>query len=144
MAKENRKKKQRPLKIKNQRKEEIKVSLKNSNNTPLFCFKHFDYELLEKYKKHKSELCYEFLKRLQKLTELGWDEIRKSDRHNYGMEKIPVKQIKVSLPNFITPDVEDLHVFRVNNSNIPFIGLQVETIFYVLFIEPEFGVVYKH
>lgn len=86
-----------------------------------------------------------YLNRLQKLSELGWEEIRKSDRHSYGMESIPVDAIKIKkLPKIVTPDVKNLHVFRASGDNRPMIGLQQGKIFHVLFIEASFGDIYNH
>lgn len=110
---------------------------------PLFSFKYLQ----------KTSICdckdptffYEFLFRLKKLSELGWDEIRKSGRHSFGMEKIPYHQIlpKNSLPDFVTPEVV-LSAFRATGSNLPFVGLQKGKIFYIMFIESTFGDIYRH
>ena len=114
------------------------------DDTPLFCFKYFDYDLLRKNKQHETDLCFCFLEKLQRLSDLGWNGIRKSRRHDYGMEKIPITQIKLKkLPSIITPDIKNLHVFRAKK-NLPFIGLQEKNIFHVLYIEPNFGVIYDH
>ena len=87
----------------------------------------------------------DFLIRLQKLSELGWKEIRVSGRHEFGIEKITRDQIKPKdrLPKFITPEVE-LDVFRANGDNRPFVGKQDGKIFYIFFIETNFGDVYDH
>lgn len=130
--------------IKPEAKEDPKISLANNKNSVLFCFRYFNPEIIKEEKVHKSDLCFLFLKRLQKLCDLGWDEIRKSNRHSYGMEKIHRSDIKQTLPQFITDDVDYLHVFRAKGDNTPFVGLQRENIFHVLFIEPKFGVLYDH
>lgn len=115
-----------------------------SDDTPLFCFTYFDHGLLKKKKQHNTDLCFCFLERLQKLSEYGWKAIMTSDKHGFGTEKIPVKQIKCSLPSIITPDVQHLLVFRAKGNNLPFLGLREKNIFHVLYIEPDFGVVYNH
>ena len=84
------------------------------------------------------------MERLKKLSELGWEEIRKSQRHSFGMEKIPVKSIRPQCPAFITPDVKELEVFRATGNNKVFLGIQQENIFHVIFIEANFGDVYTH
>ena len=104
---------------------------------PLFSFKHLQTSVSYKNTK-ETKFFIDFLERLNKLSLLGWEEIRKSQRHSYGMEKIP------QLPNFITPDIKELHVFRATGSNKVFVGLQQEDVFHVIFIEAEFGEVYKH
>jgi hypothetical protein len=126
--------------------ESKKISIEKNKiiaeNYPIFCFK---YLVSNSYNKCKNPKFFiEFLSRLQKLSELGWNEIRKSPRHGFGMEKIPVKNIKPKLPNCITPDVTHLHVFRATGDNLPFIGIEVQEIFRIIFIETKFGDIYKH
>ena len=89
---------------------------------------------------------FDFLIRLKKLSELGWNKIRESQRHSFGMEKIPISSIrpKPQYPSFITPDVTDFSVFRSNGNNTGLVGLQVEKIFYVFYIEAKHGDIYKH
>jgi len=113
-----------------------------SENYPLFCFK---FLVSSSYIKCKDPNFFiDFLSRLQKLSELGWTEIRKSHRHSFGMEKIPVKSIKPKIPKCITPDVTHLHVFRAAGNNLSFIGIEVQEIFRIIFIETKFGDIYKH
>ena len=86
-----------------------------------------------------------FLQRLQKLSDLGWKEIRVSGRHQYGMEKISRKDIKLqALPRIVTPDIDEFVVFRAVGDNRPMIGLLQGKIFHVIFIEANFGDVYCH
>lgn len=87
-----------------------------------------------------------FLERLQKLSKLGWKEIRIANRHGYGMEKIPISQLNVSIKNvpFITPEVKEIDVFRSNGDNRTFVGFQKGKIFYILFIETRFGDICPH
>jgi hypothetical protein len=109
---------------------------------PLFCFKYLSDASIRRCRDHK--FFYDFLMRLNKLSEMGWKDIRDSDRHNYGLEPLPKEKIKPQLPAFITPDVKKLHVFRANNDHRPFIGLQRGKVFHVLFIESKFGDIYDH
>lgn len=112
------------------------------NDSPLFCFKHLQDKSLKGC--GNSKLLTDFLFRLSKLGQLGWKEIKMSDRHSFGMEKIPIQQIIPSLPSFVTPDVSHLHVFRATGDNHVFVGLQRQQVFHVLFIETEFGDIYEH
>lgn len=117
----------------------------DSIDHPLFSFKYLYENSIEGCT--KSKFFFDFLMRLKKLSELGWDEIRKSQRHSFGMEKIPISSIipKPQYPPFITPDVTDFSVFRSNGNNTGLVGLQVEKIFYVFYyIEAEHGDIYKH
>lgn len=112
------------------------------NDTPLFCFKHLRIDLLKKCDDAKFRVG--FLGRLSMLGQLGWKQIRQDKRHGYGLEKIPREKIKPDLPVSFTQDVKELHVFRASGDNRVFIGLQVEHVFQVVFIEPSFGDVYDH
>ena len=87
---------------------------------------------------------FRFLERLQKLSELGWKEINKSNRHGFGTEKIPTDQIKPKFPEFITPDVNFLTAFRATGNNHPFLGIQNGKIFHIIYIESKFGDIYDH
>ena len=88
---------------------------------------------------------HDFLLRLQKLSALGWNQIRTSHRHAYGMEKIPKEQIipKDKLPAFVTREAE-LTVFRAAGDNRIFVGIQQNKIFYIFFIEATFGDICSH
>lgn len=115
----------------------------SDDDYPLFCFKYLSDHSIKKSKDVKFFI--DFLLRLKKISELGWKEIRKSGRHEYGMEKIPVEQIHPDLPKSITPETH-LDVFRANGNNLPFLGtrLRNSNVFRVLFIETKFGDIYKH
>lgn len=115
----------------------------SEDNYPVFCFKYFSDASIKKCS--NPQFFYDFLMRLRKLSELGWTEIRKSHRHAYGLEPIPLNQIKpMVLPESITPDVKYLHAFRANGNNLPFIGIQMQRIFRILFLEANFGDIYNH
>lgn len=112
---------------------------------PLFSFRYLRPVSIDKCK--NPEFFLRFLLRLKKLSELGWSEIRRSRRHLYGLEPIPRNCFKPDLKcigEILTDDVEKLHVFRVDSDNHPFVGLQIGKIFYVIFIEAEFGDIYDH
>lgn len=140
---------------KSRKKKDKKVGIKDIESTvdiklqrlleedyPIFCFKHLKDNSIRDCEDPK--FFYNFLVRLQKLSELGWTEIRKSAAHSFGMEPLPKSEIKPALPACVTPEVGDLHVFRANGNNLPFVGLQVGYIFRVFFIETEFGHIYDH
>lgn len=126
---------------------ETTVSINNKKseiNYPIFCFKYFSKKSLEKCSINQMK---SFFDRLQRLSELGWHEISKSGRHNYGFEYLPKDQIKYALPSFITPDVEKVMVFRYNNTNHPFIAHRSSinsNVLHVLLIEANFGDIYDH
>ena len=110
---------------------------------PIFSFRYLNDVSVKDCKDHRFFINY--ITRLQKLSELGWNEIRKSSRHAFGMEPIPRTQIRHNklLPPFITKEV-DLHVFRAVGDNRVMVGFQKGKIFYVFFIEAKFGDISNH
>lgn len=119
----------------------IKVSatITETFDYPIFCFKH-----LQTIPKANFKFYADFITRLKKISSLTWNEISNADRHGFGTEKMPVNQIKLGLPKFITPDVKYLLVFRASGDNRPFLGLRNGTVFHIIFIEEQFGDVYSH
>lgn len=83
------------------------------------------------------------MKRLCKLSELGWSGINISHRHSFGMEKLTQDMIKPQLPPIITPEVQ-LFAFRAAGNNLPFVGFREGKIFHIIFIETSFGDIYNH
>lgn len=137
------KKNSKPFKIASTKKETIIEKSKIlEEDYPIFCFKYLNESSIKDCK--KADFFFDFLMRLKKLSELGWKEIRKSSKHSFGMEKIPKKKIIPQLPPCVTPEVKELHVFRANGNNLPFIGIETQNVFRVFFIETEFGHIYDH
>lgn len=116
---------------KNIQQNKIKIPTKNNIeiNYPIFCFKHLQTKPKQDYKFYAD-----FVERLKKLCNLSWKEIDISQRHGFGTEKIDIKQLKPQLPNFVTPDVTDLTIFRANGDNRPFLGLRKNNIFHIIFL----------
>lgn len=110
---------------------------------PLFSFRYFKDVSVKDCNDHK--FFFDYITRLQKLSELGWNEIRKSPRHSFGMEPMPSVQIRHRglLPTFVTKEV-DLHVFRAVGDNRVMVGLQKGKIFHVFFVEAKFGDISPH
>lgn len=125
------------------KKEEKEEHIEKRMQEVLFSFKHLQTSISYKNTKD-SRFFVDFLERLKKLSELGWEEIRKSQRHGFGMEKIPIRAIRPQCPSFVTPDVKELVVFRATGENKVFVGIQQENIFHIIFIEANFGDVYAH
>ena len=109
---------------------------------PLFCFRYLSDKSIKSC--NKADFFIDFLIRLHKLAELGWEEIRKSGRHGFGMEPLHKSKIIPKLPECVTPDVTNVHVLRSSGSNLPLVGLQVGCVFRVFFIETKFGDIYEH
>jgi hypothetical protein len=130
-------------KIKNvQPSTSIEKSKINEEDYPIFCFKYLSDISIKDCKNY--DFFIEFLLRLKKLSELGWKEIRLSQRHSFGMEKIPVDKLHPRLPSCVTPDVTHLHVFRATGNKLPFVGIEIQQVFRILFIETNFGDIYDH
>ena len=129
------------IKKRNTEINKIKIPSQNSIQVdyPVFCFRHLQSEPKKDYK-----FFADFIVRLKKISSLSWNEILIADRHGFGTEKIPVSQIKSTLPKFITPEISDLIVFRANGDNRPFLGLRNGSVFHIIFFEESFGDVYNH
>lgn len=112
-------------------------------NYPLFSFRYFNDISMRDCK--EPQFFVDYINRLKKLSQLGWDEIRKSHTHSFGMEPIPVFQIKHQglLPSFVTKEV-DLHLFRAVGDNRVMAGLQDGKLYHVFFVEAKFGDVSPH
>jgi len=117
---------------------------KKQDSYPIFCFKY----LMNEPKQDpagKAGFYAEFITRLKKLSNLGWNAINVSDRHSYGYEKISIKDIKLkNFPSIVTPEIKDLVVFRATGDNRVFLGIRNDDIFHIIFIEENFGNAYKH
>lgn len=112
---------------------------------PLFSFKYLRPNSIKNCA--DPVFFFNFLMRLNELSNAGWDGIRQSHRHKLGMESLPLNKFKPSLDclsDIITRDVKKLHVLRADNKRHPFVGLQVGKIFHVFFIEATFGDIYGH
>ena len=129
------------IKRKNAQQNKIKIPSENTVELdyPIFCFRYLQTEPNGDNKFYSA-----FIERLKKLSNLTWNQINVADRHGFGTEKMPVKQIKPQLPKFVTPEVTHLLVLRANGDNRPFLGLRNGTVFHIIFIEETFGDVYNH
>ncbi len=129
------------IKKKNAQQNKIKIPSQNSIELdyPIFCFRYLDTVSNGDYKFYSD-----FIERLKKISGLTWNEINVADRHGFGTEKMPIKQIKPQLPRFITPEITHLLVFRANGDNRPFLGIRKGIVFHIIFIEEKFGDVYEH
>lgn len=132
-----------PPKIKKHNVKNNKIKKPSESNNvidyPIFCFKHLIIKPKEDHKFYTD-----FIIRLNKLCNLGWNEINKSHKHSFGTEKIPTYKLKPALPAFISPDIDSLIVFRANGDNRPFLGIRKDNVFHIVFIEENFGDVYDH
>lgn len=119
----------------------VSISKTTEVDYPIFCFKYFQHKTLKPCTEKQVK---NFFERLSKLGQLGWSEIKRSGRHEYGWELLPKKSIKCELPRIVTPEVEKVYVFRYNNDNNPFIALRSGSVLHILLIEANFGDIYDH
>lgn len=119
------------------------IKKKPEESYPVFCFRYlqpFSYNCCS-----DPSFFIEFLERLKKLGNLGWQGINGSARHSFGTEKMPIHKIKIrQLPSIVTQEVASLTVFRATGSNLPFLGIRLEDTFQVILIETNFGDIYDH
>lgn len=122
-----------------------KITDEKQDGYPIFCFKYLMDEP-KRDPKNKDGFYAQFIARLKKLSNLGWNGINTSGRHGFGYEKIPIGQInKTNFPSLITPEIKDLMVFRATGDNRAFLGIRSDNdVFHVIFIEEDFNKIYKH
>lgn len=84
----------------------------------------------------------QFAESIYKRRCMSWKEINKANRHKLGTEKIPKRQIKGTIPKFITDDFKDFLVFRFSGMH-PMVGYRDKNIFYVLWFDFNFTL-YSH
>ena len=126
------------LKRLNRQVPKIGAKAEDKKDEVLFSFKEiepFSYTQA----KNDSKFFIDFIERLKKLSELGWQTIAKSDRHSFGFELLPIGQIKKQVDG-----VEKLIVFRATGNNHVFAGFREDNVFHILFIEYNFGDLYDH
>lgn len=124
------------------KKLEPNIKRKPEIDYPVFCFRHLQEASFKGCKDRK--FMHDFIFRLSKICSLAWNEILTSNKHGYGTEKIPISQIKATVPPIVTPEVKHLLVFRANGDNRPFLGIRNENVFHIIFIESKFGDIYNH
>jgi len=91
----------------------------------------------------RADFFKEFLLRLSKLSTMTWQNIYQSPRHGFGTEKLQVKSVKPSFKS-IPEDIDNFLVIRATGDNRPFLGFRNDDTFEVVFIESEFGDIYRH
>lgn len=109
---------------------------------PLFSFKYLQ-EVSFVDKSIQIKFFQTLLIRLKKYSELGWNGMSTSRKHDYGWEYLPQEQMKQQLPSIITPEV-DLMILRSSNDNRSMVGFREWNIFHVIFIEAIFNDIYNH
>lgn len=101
-----------------------------------------DYSYVDSH--NDSNFFISFLGRLKKLSSIDWDTANTSARHSFGMEKMYVRDMTKSAQAHVPLGITSLLVFRATGDNHVFLGYRDENVFQVIFIEYQFGDVYKH
>lgn len=83
-----------------------------------------------------------FLTKWAKRSSFMWSELLMHGRHGLGSEKLPVSQIKPNMPRKFNKQ-KHVHVFR-HFDNLPFAGVKVSGVFYLLWVEHRYGDLYDH
>jgi hypothetical protein len=96
-----------------------------------YCFSLMDQE-------HKAS----FAEAIYRRKTLNWGDIKKSDRHSLGIEKIARTSIKAPIPRFITDDVDHFLAFRFHGLK-SMVGIRSLDVFYVLWFDYNFTL-YDH
>lgn len=84
------------------------------------------------------------LERLKKLSGLEWKVIERSGRHSFGTEILKVSSLSKSAQEHTPVGIESFLVFRSMGDNHVFLGYRDGNTFQVVFIEYQFGDIYKH
>ncbi|MCW2267587.1 hypothetical protein [Pseudomonas sp. JUb96] len=81
------------------------------------------------------------LDRIRAISQLSWQQLRQTQRHGLGYEKIERNAIKAAVPDFVTADVS-LIAFRAIGK-APMVGFRQGRIFNVLWVDRVFTL-YDH
>lgn len=108
-------------------------------NYPVFCLKYMqkDYSLNQCEKEEKISL----IERMYQLSSLTWPQIRVTQKHGFGYEKINRDAIRAPIPQHITPDIS-LYAFRFDGKK-PMVGYITHFIFHVVYLDRDFTL-YNH
>jgi hypothetical protein len=131
----------RPAKTNKTLKPSPSVSQRPSTNDehPKFCLAfvnpEFDVKCLP------TDQRADFASTLQVKGSLTWNQIAKAGRHKQGCEYLLAERFPIPPPQFA--DREKFMVFRYSGLR-PMAGARVGDVFYILWIEREFGELYDH
>lgn len=110
--------------------------------SPVFCLKHIDAKFDLKASDLTKDAKAAFAEQLQSLASMTWAEIKRSPRHAFGTEKMPVGKLSITLSGAYA-DLEHVLVFRYSGK-LPMVGHRNGHIFHIFAIEREFGELYDH
>lgn len=111
------------------------------NNPPIFSLEKLQdtkYCFSKLNDEHKARFADAIFRR----KDITWKNIKTTDRHGLGIEKISKKSIKAPMPKFITDDINDFLAFRYHGKN-PMVGYRQRDVFYILWFDHDFTL-YHH
>ena len=83
-----------------------------------------------------------FARTLEVQSAMTWGDIKRSPRHANGSESIPKSQIRPSIPEPFSDQNEFLAIRYWDNR--PMVGVRTREVFHVLWVESNYGDVYRH
>ena len=90
-----------------------------------------------------AEQAKSFLQKWQKRGAMTWDQILMAGRHGLGSETIPVDAIIPAVPTWLKESGDSLLAFR-HHGLLPVVGIRVDDVFEVIWVETKFNTLYSH
>jgi len=90
-----------------------------------------------------KKFAIQFLKKIDIIRKLSWQEIQFSSKEGHGTEKISKKSIQKSIPSSITTDVKDFLSFYFHGTKGRIIGYKSKALFHIVYIDTKLEV-YNH
>lgn len=112
------------------------------DESPVFCLRHLHTDFSVRSASLSPDKRADFAMQLEKLSSLQWKQIKLAPRHGLGFERLPVKQLEMTMPPAFQ-DEESVFVFRYSGK-LPMAGVRRGATLHLVAIEPEFGVLYDH
>ena len=110
-------------------------------STPVFCLHHlqsdFDVKALQD-KDSQAQLAIT----MHRCAQMRWIDIHQAARHGAGTESIPADQIRAPIPPKFAGQ-EKFTAFRYRGK-LPMVGVRINDVFHVLWVERQYGDVYDH
>lgn len=117
---------------------EVKLTSKTFEENIVFSFKYFGE------KKHgfdcEPQEFKKLIKHLKGLSNLTWQQVQKTGRHELGSEIISQKQIKETIPDCYSK--KNILAFRYAEKK-PFLGVRENNTLQILYLDPKFDI-YNH
>lgn len=109
--------------------------------SPVFCLHHLQDEFDVRAIGDKDGQAQLALT-MHKCAQMQWSQIHQSNRHASGTEWIPAEQIRAPIPPKFAD--EDKFMALRYNGRLPMVGIRINDVFHVLWVERRYGDVYAH